>query len=131
MIDGTQVFAPSRAAYRRGFCCRLQAAVVTAELCTGGLVAGALTEIAGSSAVVRCGFVTYSNKAKEPMLGVPSEILNQFGAVSRQTAEAMAAGATGIRRNRFSGDHRYRRTWRWVTGETGRPRPLRCSEAWR
>ncbi|HVG51506.1 MAG TPA: CinA family protein [Xanthobacteraceae bacterium] len=67
--------------------------VATAESCTGGLVAGALTEIAGSSAVVLCGFVTYSNEAKERMLGVPSQTLKQFGAVSRQTAEAMAEGA--------------------------------------
>jgi len=66
--------------------------VATAESCTGGLVAGALTEIAGSSAVVDRGFVTYTNEAKEQMLGVPSETLRQHGAVSRETAEAMAKG---------------------------------------
>lgn len=67
--------------------------IATAESCTGGLVAAALTEIAGSSAVVDCGFVTYSNEAKEAMLGVPAATLKRHGAVSAQTAEAMAAGA--------------------------------------
>jgi nicotinamide-nucleotide amidase len=69
--------------------------VATAESCTGGLVAGALTDIAGSSAVVDRGFVTYTNGAKHQMLGVPSDTLNRFGAVSRETAEAMARGALG------------------------------------
>lgn len=67
--------------------------VATAESCTGGLVAGALTEIAGSSDVVDRGFVTYSNAAKMAMLGVPEAMLATHGAVSRQTAEAMARGA--------------------------------------
>ena len=67
--------------------------VATAESCTGGLVAGALTEIAGSSDVVERGFVTYSNEAKEEMLGVSARTLREFGAVSRQTAEEMARGA--------------------------------------
>jgi nicotinamide-nucleotide amidase len=67
--------------------------VATAESCTGGLVAGALTDIAGSSAVVDRGFVTYTNEAKEQMLGVPAAILRAHGAVSRETAEAMAQGA--------------------------------------
>ncbi len=66
--------------------------IATAESCTGGLVAGALTEIAGSSDVVDRGFVTYSNEAKHEMLGVPLETLKRYGAVSRQTAEAMATG---------------------------------------
>lgn len=66
--------------------------VATAESCTGGLVAGALTAIAGSSDVVDRGFVTYSDAAKQEMLGVPSETLDRYGAVSRQTAEAMANG---------------------------------------
>jgi nicotinamide-nucleotide amidase len=69
--------------------------VATAESCTGGLVAGALTDIAGSSAVVDRGFVTYTNEAKHEMLGVPSDTLNTFGAVSQQTAEAMARGTLG------------------------------------
>ena len=67
--------------------------IVTAESCTGGLVAGALTEIAGSSDVVDRGFVTYSNEAKEAMLGVPASVLKRHGAVSRETAAAMAKGA--------------------------------------
>lgn len=69
--------------------------VATAESCTGGLVAGALTDIAGSSDVVDRGFVTYSNEAKQQMLGVPAATLKDHGAVSRQTAEAMARGALG------------------------------------
>ncbi len=67
--------------------------LATAESCTGGLVAGALTDIAGSSDVVERGFVTYSNEAKQQMLGVTSETLRDYGAVSRQTAEEMARGA--------------------------------------
>jgi len=67
--------------------------IATAESCTGGLVAATLTEIAGSSDVVERGFVTYSNAAKETMLGVPAATLERFGAVSRETAEAMATGA--------------------------------------
>src|SRR5215471_17940081 len=67
--------------------------IATAESCTGGLVAGTLTEIAGSSDVVERGFVTYSNEAKQEMLGVPSATLASHGAVSRETAQAMAQGA--------------------------------------
>jgi nicotinamide-nucleotide amidase len=74
--------------------CRLRGLkVATAESCTGGLVAGALTDIAGSSDVVDRGFVTYSNEAKQTMLGVPAATLKRYGAVSAQTAAAMAAGA--------------------------------------
>jgi nicotinamide-nucleotide amidase len=67
--------------------------VATAESCTGGLVVAALTEIAGSSDVVECGFVTYSNEAKQKLLGVPAATLTRHGAVSRETAAAMAKGA--------------------------------------
>jgi len=67
--------------------------IATAESCTGGLVAAALTEIAGSSDVVECGFVTYSNEAKQKILGVPAATLKRHGAVSSETAAAMAAGA--------------------------------------
>ena len=67
--------------------------VATAESCTGGLVAGAITEIAGSSAVLDRGFVTYSNAAKMEMLGVASDIIETFGAVSIACAWAMAKGA--------------------------------------
>lgn len=67
--------------------------VALAESCTGGLVCAAITEIAGSSAVLDRGFVTYSNEAKRELLGVPEEILDAFGAVSVATAWAMAQGA--------------------------------------
>ena len=67
--------------------------IATAESCTGGLVAATLTEIPGSSDVVERGFVTYSNAAKTAMLGVPADIIARFGAVSRETAGAMAQGA--------------------------------------
>jgi nicotinamide-nucleotide amidase len=67
--------------------------VATAESCTGGLIVGALTEIAGSSAVVDRGFVTYSNEAKTEMLGVPADLIDRFGAVSPEVAIAMVEGA--------------------------------------
>ncbi|WP_119165476.1 CinA family protein [Algihabitans albus] len=67
--------------------------LATAESCTGGLIAGALTEVAGSSDVVERGFVTYSNAAKTELLGVPETTLSRFGAVSGETAQAMAEGA--------------------------------------
>jgi nicotinamide-nucleotide amidase len=69
--------------------------IATAESCTGGLIAAVLTEIAGSSAVIDRGFVTYSNEAKTELLGVPAELLNPEGpgAVSEETARAMAEGA--------------------------------------
>jgi nicotinamide-nucleotide amidase len=67
--------------------------VSTAESCTGGLIAGALTEISGSSAVVDRGFVTYTNSAKIEMLGVQPETLLRFGAVSEETARQMVHGA--------------------------------------
>ena len=67
--------------------------IVTAESCTGGLVAAALTGIAGSSDVVDRGFVTYSNAAKSALLGVPEPLLAAHGAVSAEVALAMAEGA--------------------------------------
>ncbi|MFY9772412.1 MAG: CinA family protein [Xanthobacteraceae bacterium] len=67
--------------------------VATAESCTGGLVAAALTAIAGSSDVFECSFVTYSNGAKQKLLGVPTATLRRYGAVSGETAAAMAKGA--------------------------------------
>jgi len=67
--------------------------IATAESCTGGLVAALLTEIAGSSDVFGRGFVTYSDKAKEELLGVPAALLRQHGAVSEAVARAMAHGA--------------------------------------
>lgn len=74
-------------------CRRKKLTIATAESCTGGLVAGALTEIAGSSDVFERGFVTYSDAAKQAMLGVPAATLAAFGPVSRETAQAMALGA--------------------------------------
>jgi nicotinamide-nucleotide amidase len=67
--------------------------LATAEACTGGLVAGALTAIAGSSDIVERAFVTYSNEAKSELLGVPPETIAMHGAVSAETAMAMAQGA--------------------------------------
>ena len=75
-----------RLASRRAF-------VTAAESCTGGLVAGAITAIPGSSGWFQRGFVTYSNDAKTEMLGVPAETLARHGAVSEETARAMAEGA--------------------------------------
>jgi nicotinamide-nucleotide amidase len=66
--------------------------IATAESCTGGLVAGSLTEIAGSSDVVERGFVTYANAAKTDMLGVPADLIAKVGAVSEEVARAMAEG---------------------------------------
>lgn len=67
--------------------------LVTAESCTGGLVAAALTDIPGSSKVVERGFVTYSNVAKSEMLGVPPSLIHAHGAVSAEVCVAMAVGA--------------------------------------
>jgi nicotinamide-nucleotide amidase len=65
----------------------------TAESCTGGLIAGAITDISGSSGWFERGFVTYSNEAKIELLGVRPDTLSRFGAVSEETARAMVAGA--------------------------------------
>ena len=67
--------------------------ICVAESCTGGMIAAAITDIAGSSAVFSRGFVTYSNQAKMNMLGVKPETLNLYGAVSGQTVSEMASGA--------------------------------------
>src|SRR3569623_2957413 len=67
--------------------------IATAESCTGGLIAGALTSVSGSSEVVYGGYVTYANEAKIAMIGVPFALLKQFGAVSKEVALAMAEGA--------------------------------------
>ena len=74
--------------------CRMRKlTIATAESCTGGLVAGALTDIPGSSDVIDRGYVTYSNEAKRAMLGVEASTLATFGAVSKETATQMAVGA--------------------------------------
>ena len=75
---------------------RLEAAgltLVTAESCTGGWIAKVITDIAGSSAWFDRGYLTYSNRAKEEMLGVSAQTLSQFGAVSEATVREMAGGA--------------------------------------
>ncbi len=74
-------------------CTKKKLTLATAESCTGGLVAGAISEIAGSSTVLDRGFVTYSNTAKQQMLGVTPATIDVYGAVSRECAEEMAKGA--------------------------------------
>ena len=91
MTDLTPLLPAARALIR--LCAERGLMIATAESCTGGLIAGALTEVSGSSAVVDRGFVTYSNAAKTAMLGVPPELIAGVGAVSREVAVAMAEGA--------------------------------------
>ena len=67
--------------------------IVTAESCTGGLVAGAICQVSGASDVFERGFVTYSNRAKQEMLGVPGDLIADLGAVSEPVARMMAEGA--------------------------------------
>lgn len=67
--------------------------IATAESCTGGMIAAALTDTGGSSDVFERGFVTYSNEAKTELIGVPADLIAKFGAVSEQVAREMAAGA--------------------------------------
>ena len=81
---------------------RVGAQVTTAESCTGGGIAEAITRIAGSSAWFEVGFVTYSNKQKTRQLGVPEALFDQVGAVSREVVEAMAQGAQRDSGARFS-----------------------------
>ena len=107
--------------------CRMRKlTIATAESCTGGLVAGALTDIPGSSDVIDRGFVTYSNDAKRAMLGVKATTLATFGAVSKETATAMAVGALEEGRGRSCRLHyRHRRPGRRHARQTGRPRAFR------
>lgn len=89
MSDATQKLA--KTIIQR--CIELKQHVVTAESCTGGLIAGAITDIAGSSAALERGFVTYSNESKNEMLGVPAEMIDNHGAVSEEVVRAMVLGA--------------------------------------
>src|SRR5689334_23898960 len=82
--------AVGRAALARGV------RIATAESCTGGLIAGAISAVAGSSDWFECGFVTYSNAAKRRELGVARETIERFGAVSVEVAQAMADGACRV-----------------------------------
>ena len=119
--------------------CRMRKlTIATAESCTGGLVAGALTDIPGSSDVIDRGFVTYSNDAKRTMLGVKATTLATFGAVSKETATAMAIGAL----EKAGVDHRYRGAWRRDARQAGgsgafrrcrprRPYPASRTPFWR
>ena len=91
MTDLTPLLAPAAALITRARTAGL--IIATAESCTGGLIAGTLTEIAGSSAVVDRGFVTYSNEAKHELLGVDTALIARVGAVSREVAIAMVEGA--------------------------------------
>lgn len=86
----------ARALRDRGWRC------VTAESCTGGGVARALTELPGSSEWFERGFVTYSNESKQEMLGVPAETIRRFGAVSEETAREMAEGALRLGRGQVA-----------------------------
>jgi nicotinamide-nucleotide amidase len=85
MIDGASALLD--------LCKRKKLTLATAESCTGGLVAATISEIAGSSAVLDRGFVTYSNTAKQQMLGVTPATIDIYGAVSRECAQEMAKGA--------------------------------------
>ena len=90
-MSGSDIRALSRSLL--DLCRMRKLTIATAESCTGGLVAGALTDIPGSSDVIDRGFVTYSNDAKRVMLGVNVTTLATFGAVSKETATQMAVGA--------------------------------------
>ena len=108
--------------------------VATAESCTGGLIAAALTAIAGSSDVVDRGFVTYSNAAKTEMLGVPPDLIAAAGAVSEAVARRMAEGALARSAADLAvsvtGRRRPRRRQRGKAGGAGmvRSRPSRCGQ---
>lgn len=92
-MNATKEDTAARAAQVLAHLDRLGIKLTTAESCTGGMVAAALTAVAGSSSVVERGFVTYSNEAKTEMLGVPAPLIAQHGAVSEAVARAMAEGA--------------------------------------
>ena len=106
-------------------CRRRGLTLVTAESCTGGLLAARLTAVPGYSDVTLGGVVAYGNELKESELGVPAELIAEHGAVSAEVAEAMAHGGTGTaRRRRRDCDHRRRRPRRGQRREACRPRPL-------
>lgn len=92
----------ARAARLLAACRARRLALATAESCTGGLVAGALTAIAGASDVFACAFVAYGNDAKAELLGVEPALIRRCGAVSEEVARAMAAGALQGRAGRIA-----------------------------
>ena len=89
----SDLIAPKQAVAVLEACRKTQIMLATAESCTGGMIAAALTDIGGSSDVVERGFVTYSNEAKTEMLGVEMPLIESLGAVSQEVALAMVAGA--------------------------------------
>jgi nicotinamide-nucleotide amidase len=104
--------------------------VAVAESCTGGLVCAALTEIPGSSEIFEAGYITYSNASKIDDLGVSSEVVETFGAVSIATAWAMARGSACIVERRYRGrDHRDCRARRRHSVKAGRNRRFRSCRA--
>lgn len=96
MIDDTELLARAEALVAAYI--KAGRRIATAESCTGGLVAGLLTAVPGSSAAVERGFVTYSNEAKAEAIGVPMDLIQKHGAVSELVARAMAAGALAASR---------------------------------
>ena len=96
----TALIAEAKAIAVLEACRKAGVMIATAESCTGGLIAAALTDIAGSSDVVDRGFVTYSNEAKAEMIGVPMELINRVGAVSKDVALSMAEGTLARSRAR-------------------------------
>ena len=91
MTQSHRISLLARALIKKASLARVR--VATAESCTGGMITAALTDVPGSSAVLDRGFVTYSNEAKNEMLGVPMPLIERHGAVSPQVARAMAHGA--------------------------------------
>ena len=101
--------------------CERELVLATAESCTGGMLASLLTDVQGVAHAFDRGFVTYSEEAKTEMLGVPADLIEEKGAVSREVAIAMAEGALArSRANIALADHRLRRR-----GRRARPGPLR------
>jgi len=94
----THLTAKKQAKAVLNLCRKHKLRLATVESCTGGLIAAALTDIAGSSDVMECGFITYSNEAKTMLVGVPKTMFQTHGAVSKQVAIAMAEG--GIKHSR-------------------------------
>lgn len=102
--------------------------LATAESCTGGGVAQAITEIAGSTAWFDCGFIAYSNASKTELLDVSAALIAQMGSVSEEVAAAMASGALGSSNAHLAADHRHRRPDRRRAGQAGRHRLLRLGQ---
>lgn len=98
---------------------RFNAQVTTAESCTGGGIAEAITRVPGSSAWFEAGYVTYSNTQKTRQLGVPAALFGQVGAVSQEVVEAMVRGAQAASGARCRGGERRGRAGWWFAVQTG------------